>query len=312
MRIGIPRALLYFWYGTAWEVFWRGTGLETITSPPTDQRMLQAGVEVALDELCLPIKIFLGHLRFLGSRVDRLLVPHIIKLEDDAFICPKFMGLPDLVRHTLPDLVPKLLIMKVGPEQVGIGRGLQRAALELGIAPAKIKLALKEIKTDQFDSAPVDRLRQTQAAVGQINHPPTIGLLGHPYSLYDPCFNLNLLQLLEASGVHFLTPELIPPDYLGTGAAKLEKKLFWTVGKLQFDAFEWMLNGLAEPVDGFIQVVPFACGTEAIVGDLIERRLKEAGKPMLRLNFEEHSGEAGLITRVEAFLDLIKYRRLAC
>ena len=96
------------------------------------------------------------------------------------------------------------------------------------------------------------------------------------------------------------------------GAAKLEKKLFWTVGKLQFDALEWMLNGLAEPVDGFIQVVPFACGTEAIIGDLIERRLKEAGKPMLRLNFEEHSGEAGLITRVEAFLDLIKYRRLAC
>ena len=44
--------------------------METITSPPTDQMMLQAGVEVALDELCLPVKIFLGHLRFLGSRVD--------------------------------------------------------------------------------------------------------------------------------------------------------------------------------------------------------------------------------------------------
>jgi predicted nucleotide-binding protein (sugar kinase/HSP70/actin superfamily) len=69
---------------------------------------------------------------------------------------------------------------------------------------------------------------------------------------------------------------------------------------------------LAEPVDGFIQVTPFACGPDAIVGDLLERRIKQAGKPLLKLNFEEHSGEAGIITRLEAFLDLIKFRSRVC
>jgi predicted nucleotide-binding protein (sugar kinase/HSP70/actin superfamily) len=44
----------------------------------------------------------------------------------------------------------------------------------------------------------------------------------------------------------------------------------------------------------------------------LERRIREAGKPFLRLYFEEHSGEAGLITRLEAFTDLLKYRSRAC
>jgi predicted nucleotide-binding protein (sugar kinase/HSP70/actin superfamily) len=88
--------------------------------------------------------------------------------------------------------------------------------------------------------------------------------------------------------------------------------MFWTTGRVQFDALEWMLHCEETPVDGFIQIAPFACGPEALVSDMLERRIKEARKPCLKIYYEEHSGEAGVITRLEAFLDLMKYQNPAC
>jgi predicted nucleotide-binding protein (sugar kinase/HSP70/actin superfamily) len=308
--IGIPRALLYYWYGHQWEAFWRACGCEVKISAPTDRSVILAGTGVALDELCLPVKIFIGHLLALAPQVDRIMLPHLIKVEPDAFICPKFMGLPDIVAHTAPETTAKLLTVKVGPDRTDQWRCLKETAAKIGLRPGrKISQltfnreespALREVKSLQYPA-------QTENRAGL-----TLGLLGHPYCLYDAGFNLDLLRNLNQSQVRFFTPEMMPPAFKGVGSGRLEKALFWTIGRAQLDALDWMLHGLAEPVDGFIQVTPFACGPEAIVGDLLERRIKQAGKPLLKLNFEEHSGEAGVITRLEAFLDLIKFRSMVC
>ena len=37
----------------------------------------------------------------------------------------------------------------------------------------------------------------------------------------------------------------------------------------------------------------------------ITRKAKEAGKPILSLTIDEHTGEAGFITRLEAFIDML-------
>lgn len=309
MKIGIPRALLYYWYGSLWERFWNDCGWKVETSPPTDRRIMKFGTEVAIDELCLPVKVFLGHVRYLAPKVDRILIPHLIKVERDAYLCPKFMGLPDLVRHTLPDLKEQLQVVRVGPKQVDMAKSLMQTASTYGVAKSLIKKARRGLRTPwEIPALKEAKAFQSRNREG-IGPGITIGVLGHPYCLYDACLNLNSLQRL-AKSAGFVTPEMVPPHYQGVGSGKLPKKLFWTMGKLQFDAVEWMFNEVK--VDGFIQLVTFACGPEAIVGDLLERRVREAEKPFLRLYFEEHSGEAGLITRLEAFIDLLKYRRRAC
>lgn len=305
MKIGIPRALLYYWYGHLWQRFWQECGAETIISGPTDRHLIKAGTEVAVDELCLPVKIFLGHTRSLAAQADRLMIPHLIKVEPDAFICPKFMGLPDLVVHTLPWLKNQLLVVKVGPKRPDMIRSLSKAASQNGLSvPSKI------IASGQAGESPAWALIKSYQSLTMVHPEPqlTIGLLGHPYCLYDSCFNLNLLQILTINGIQFLTPEMVPPAYHGVGAGRLNKKLFWTLGRSQFDGLDWMLHHQNLKVAGFIHLASFACGLEAIVGDMLERRVKEAQKPFLRLNFEEHSGEAGMLTRVEAFLSMLQYR----
>lgn len=316
MNIGIPRALLYYWYGEIWEWFWKKNNLTVIISPETDLAIMKAGVAAAIDELCLPVKVFLGHVHALEPMVDRIMIPHLIKIERDAYICPKFMGLPDIVAHALPSSKKKMITVKVGPHETDIIKGLERSAIKNGINTGKKKFASIMSKSEPEFKNPARFANPAQNIIKSFNQKFdeekayfTVGLLGHPYCLYDSFFNHNLLSLLAHNGVKFLTPEMMPSSYRGIGSGRLNKSLFWTIGRFQFDALEWMLRS---QVHGFIQVTPFACGPEAIVGDLLERRIKKAGRPILRLNFEEHSGEAGIITRLEAFLDLIKYRHKVC
>jgi predicted nucleotide-binding protein (sugar kinase/HSP70/actin superfamily) len=305
LKIGIPRALLYYWYGSLWADYLTQCGIEVVISAPTKRETISAGAEVGVDELCLPMKIFLGHLRQLAGTVDRILIPHLIKVEKDAYICPKFMGLPDIAAHALPELRSQLLVLRVGPDELDMVQCLRSTMAKLGVKGPRHFCGTEITPAQQL----IEGLRHfpddDSAGI-------TFGLLGHPYCLYDSCFNLNLLEKLVLERVRFLTPDQTPAGYHGVGSGKLAKDLFWTIGRSQFDALEWMLNSSQPRVDGFIQVVPFACGPEAIVGDMLERRIKEARKPMLKLYFEEHSGEAGMTTRLEAFLDLIRYRSRAC
>lgn len=310
MKIGIPRALLYYWYGHLWENFWQECGVEVITSSATDHQVIRWGTEHALDEICLPVKIFIGHVRRLLPNVDWVMIPHIIKVEPDAYICPKFMGLPDIVAHTLPNVREKMLVVKIDVKQAEMVKSLQHAALQLGI-PKTITERAAIAGTGWQPGYPALQSIMVNSKVKSNEPGFSVGVLGHPYCIYDSFFNLDLLQRLNEYGVRYITAEMMPEENIGVGSGKLPKKLFWTVGKNQVDGLEWMLNQ-HPAVEGFIQITPFACGTEAIVGDLLERRIKQAGKPLLKLNIEEHSGEAGLITRLEAFVDLIRYRRSAC
>ena len=68
-------------------------------SPKTNKAILDAGLRSALDETCLPVKLFFGHVLELAGSVDQI-VPLLIGVEPGAYICPKFMGLPDCFGRT--------------------------------------------------------------------------------------------------------------------------------------------------------------------------------------------------------------------
>ena len=65
MKIGLPRALLYHRYGVLWEVFFKKLGCETVVSPDTTFDTMSMGAGFSVDECCLPLKVFLGHVKSL-------------------------------------------------------------------------------------------------------------------------------------------------------------------------------------------------------------------------------------------------------
>ncbi len=61
-----------------------------------------------MDEACLPIKIFHGHVSSIKDECDIILLPRIMQIEKNKFICPKFCGLPEMVINNIPNM-PKTI-----------------------------------------------------------------------------------------------------------------------------------------------------------------------------------------------------------
>ena len=70
-----------------------------------------------------------------------------------------------------------------------------------------------------------------------------------------------------------------------------------------------MLN---RKIDGIIALSSFGCGPDSLMVDEISYHAKQRKIPVLNLTIDEHTGEAGFVTRLEAFVDMLdrKKRRM--
>jgi predicted nucleotide-binding protein (sugar kinase/HSP70/actin superfamily) len=64
--------------------------------------------------------------------------------------------------------------------------------------------------------------------------------------------------------------------------------------------------------DGVIQVFPFGCMPEIVAKAILPVISREKDFPIMTLVVDEMTGEAGYITRIEAFLDLLERRKRKC
>ncbi|GAI13427.1 unnamed protein product, partial [marine sediment metagenome] len=92
IKIGIPRALLYYQYYPMWKTFFDELGAEVVVSPPTTQAMLSAGSSRVVADTCLPVKIFLGHVLSLVEKCDYIFIPAIRSMKSKIYNCSKFLG----------------------------------------------------------------------------------------------------------------------------------------------------------------------------------------------------------------------------
>lgn len=325
MRIGIPRALLFYAYYPAWSTFFHALGHETVVSRETTKGTLDRGVRLAVEETCLPVKVFYGHCaELLDEGVDRVFVPRLVSVDPRSYICPKFMGLPDMMRHALPgrDVVLDVNVdLRSKPRRslwraaVDLGRQLGASEGRVAIALARSTIALsrfeREAVTRQLDPCALlagDSVRRpnTNSGAGGASR-PRLGILGHPYNLYDSFINMNLQRTLATAGFDVITPEMVSRTVVERRAKSLPKDLFWTFGRRVYGAAEeWLATG---KVAGLVHLVSFGCGPDSLVGELVQRRARHLGEtPFLLLTVDEHTGPAGVITRLEAFADMIGYR----
>jgi predicted nucleotide-binding protein (sugar kinase/HSP70/actin superfamily) len=133
-----------------------------------------------------------------------------------------------------------------------------------------------------------------------------IALLGHSYILEDYYLNMNLKSKLQSMGIVIITPEMMRSAELRSLGDKLPKKIFWDYGSR---AVGFAREMISDKVNGFLYISSFGCGIDSFVGDIIAREVKNANIPFSSINIDEHSGEAGLDTRLEAFIDMITRKR---
>jgi predicted nucleotide-binding protein (sugar kinase/HSP70/actin superfamily) len=315
-KIGIPRGLFYYYYYPLVKTFFTDLGAEIVLSSRTTRLTVDSGIEAAVDEPCFPIKVYFGHVRELCQQdIDYLFVPRIVSIESKSYICPKFMGIPDMVKACLDNL-PKLIdftvdlsgsdkIFKKDLEKVGrlfaASRRDVKAAYEHGLAEVQ---NCKAIAAQGYTMSEAIEIWDEQQSKALVKGELRIGVLGHGYSLYDETISMNIINRLRQMGCTVILPEMLDQEDIEQQAATLEKRIFWTLGRKMVGSALRMEN--MDNVDGIIYVACFGCGPDSFIGEIIERKIKK--KAFMLMVVDEHTGEGGLVTRLEAFCDMLKRR----
>ena len=140
----------------------------------------------------------------------------------------------------------------------------------------------------------------------ETDYPISIALVSHEYNIYDERASMKVIDKLNKMGVKVYTAHQLTDEKLSEGIAALGQDVYW--------ANEAEMVGCAghylkdNRVDGIITITAFGCGPDSLMIERITRRSKQFSKPLLNLTIDEHTGEAGFITRLEAFVDML-YRK---
>lgn len=321
LKVGIPRALYFYRYFPFWKVFFQQLGTEVVISQSTSKEVLDAGVREAVTDACVPVKLYFGHVLDLKRQVDFLFIPRIVNLNGATTYCPKFLGLPDMIKHSLADLPPILA------PRFDVRKG-RRAYWEnwisLGLLFTKNRLQVIKAyyhawrEQNRYDLLlkngsisglpllqtlqPADKFEQQQSL--------NFGVIGYPYAVFDPFISVGLLDKLYHLGINIWTMEMLPPKTLAAMVDRRVKRAFWTFSDQAIAAARYFLRN--PDMDGLIHVTAFGCGPDFMVNKMIELEAKKAERlPFMSVMIDEHTGEAGITTRIEAFVDLVRRRREA-
>jgi predicted nucleotide-binding protein (sugar kinase/HSP70/actin superfamily) len=149
-----------------------------------------------------------------------------------------------------------------------------------------------------------------------------VGIVGEIFMVLDGFSNMDLERRLGEMGVEvhrFLTmsgwvrANLLPKRYTpaeereAVGLARPYLDHF--VGGHGLESVGGARLYAREGLDGVIQVMPFTCMPEIVAESVLRTVSGDTGVPILTLSFDEHTAEAGLQTRLEAFVDLLRRRR---
>jgi len=304
-KIGIPRALIYHYYYPAWEIFFKDLGMEVVFSPETNKKILDQGVKIAVDDLCLPFKVYYGHVLELKDQVNYLFVPRLVSLGKGNAVCPKFMGLPDMLRASIKQLPPLIEpVIDLRHKLFSLRRIAHQIGKQLGVSCWRVERAywkalnkLREFRYLQKSGFTTD------------NKSLMIAVLGHSYIINDQYISMDIINHLQKMGAGVITMDMLKRKTLERAARQQPKKLFWIYNREIMGAAYYFLSMFPQQIQGIIQVTAFGCGPDSLVKELVDIKGKKNRIAILNINVDEHSGEAGLITRLEAFIDLLERRK---
>ncbi|MDR1327606.1 MAG: acyl-CoA dehydratase activase-related protein [Heliobacteriaceae bacterium] len=322
MLIGIPRALSFYHDYPFYFGFFTDLGIKIVLSDVTTKHTMSSGSALVVTETCLPVKVYIGHvLNLLDKGVDKILVPSIQSIAHKIYNCSKIRGLPDLVRNVVKkDFTIIEATLDKSEKNQGVYEYLGEIAAYFGIKDDKrIKKASKagwrtfnnfHIMSKSgmsYEKAMNDSIQGKVFIENQTReYPISVALISHGYNIYDERASMKIIEKLEKMDVRTYTSLQLSREQMEDGIKSLGQELYW--------ANEYEMTGAAghylkdAKIDGVITLTAFGCGPDSLMIERITRRARRFNKPLLNLTVDEQTGEAGFITRLEAFVDML-YRK---
>lgn len=301
ITVGIPRALLYYRFSALWTGFFRHLGVDVVISDFTTRDTLENGNNIAIDEMCLPTKIFLGHVGNLIGKCDYIFIPRISNFGIKRYMCVNFQGLYDMTCNVFRDSGQKFIsfniIQKIGltEENAFVGLGI-----ELGFDKKQSEKAYKEAKNDETANREMlIRCQEQKLKSDKIK----ILIVSHDYVLEDEYIGKPIRDFLKRLDCEIIRAGVVNPDDALSRSEIVSPTLNWDISRE-------LLGGIEiykDKIDGIILLSAFPCNPDSMVNELIVRTYSTI--PVLTLSLDTQTAAAGTETRIESFVDIINFKK---
>lgn len=312
--IGIPRVLFFHDLLPFWATYFNTLGFRVVLSDPTNKKLIREGLEAVVTETCFPIKVTHGHiLNLIQKQVPTIFLPSLINFPplqpefSRSFACPYVQSSPYAIQSAIDFKGSGVEFIYL---PVSMDQNPKKLANNLLPLAKKLKKKRKEHLTAFFAAFEAQKnfqenlRKRGKEILSQLTpEEKALVIVSRAYNGCDPGINLRIPTKLKEMGV-----KAIPLDMLPLNEVELAKKwegMYWGYGQKILAAAVIIKN---DPRLFPVYITNFSCGPDSFISHFFRKELEE--KPFLQIEIDEHSADAGVVTRLEAFLDSLKNIRI--
>lgn len=257
IRIGIPRALHYYRNGVFWKTFFDYLGCKVILSPETNQEIINLFSIKNFNSICLPYKIYLGHIIYLKEKCDYILINEICNYSKKEKVCQKHQHIID----DLKDIINKDQILKLHIDHKKMQYqlfGLIRIALKITKNPVIIIYSYIKAKQKQKK---YNITKQNENKNKLLKPEKKVLLVSNFYNLHDKYIMSSIINTLKLNNII-----AIYSNYLDYKTATFFSPYF--SNNLKYKYYQETMGSLyyyKYQVDGIIIISDKYCNTDSII-----------------------------------------------
>ncbi|MBI4654671.1 MAG: CoA protein activase [Nitrospirae bacterium] len=305
--IGIPYIFFFQDYLPFWTTLLYELGFDIVVSPKTNRQVVNLGTETVLSETCFPVKVAHGHIKYLlENDIKNVFLPSFVSFSDSNNYfdkkspCPYTQTIPYLAKVAFRDanILSPIIDFRWGDDF--IVKEIGSAFKKFHISNKKLNIALMKARENQknFNWLIQEKGKEILSSLKD----KAVVIVGRAYNSFDNGVNLQIPQKLATLNVFS-----IPMDFLPLNDIDITDRwpqMYWKNGKEIIQAARFIRNN---PMLYPIYIGNFNCGPDSFIFEYFKEEIGD--KPFLFLEIDEHSADAGAITRCEAFLDGIENRK---
>ena len=315
-RIGINRSFLVNTYYPLYSTFFDELGWQPIVPNEPSQE----GIDQRNAAFCFPVELahgFFYSLIRMENPPDFLFMPHFKAVPQlngnvNSLVCPFVQGETYYLQATYRESIDQLKTrgIQLFTPVLDLTHGLEAAKnpmVDMAVTAGESRIDAEKAfsKALEKQNACIEEMK----AIGKLslealkNDPQKIGVVifSRPYSGFVEEAHMGIPRKLASRGVM-----VIPMDFLPIEGVKARRHMYWGMGQLIMMAARVVKEN---PRLFGTYITNFSCGPDSFLLGYFRELMGR--KPSLTLELDSHTADAGLETRIEAFLDIVSaYRQL--
>ena len=307
--VGMNRSFLLNTYFPFFNQFLAELGFRLVLPSEQDPR----GADQQGAAFCFPVEIAHNYAAaLLEEQIDFILMPHFTGLAIDepdkrGCACVLVQGEPYYLSTAFPAFADNEKVIFQGLDfSMGLTEDREaflQIARKLGADQSKLDKALHAAAAAQKEFSDDIREIGRQGLAAIEKDPGKFGVVvfGRPYNSFTSVANKGIPAKFASRNITIIPFDMVP--YWNEKIAD-EDNMYWAMGKIILKGARFVKK---HPQLYGVYVTNFSCGPDSFLVSYFRDIMGR--KPSLTLELDSHTADAGLETRIEAFLDIIRFYR---